>query len=346
MFFGDKELLSSSWDFVRGPTSILVLLELATAFGLEESDCLQGTNIKRHELDNPECLLNAEEELKVIRNLQERLVSCVGLSFEAGLRIQFTEYGLFGMTMMACTTIEQLLETSLRFRELSWVYCDLSLEQSTDELLLIADDTQLPEELREFLFLRDLGVLFSVQRTILPSEKNLWRVELKMPYSKGLDPYLDVIGDDVKFGQPRNIFAVKKYFSSIKLPHGNPSAYKRWANECEKILSERRQLYGTTGHIRRMLREGDNCAQNMEAIAHSLGMHPRELRRRLKSENQTFQHLLEEHRRVTAEELLSTTKLQIADIAEQLGYSESACFTRAFKRWTGKSPKQYRKLGK
>jgi len=339
-------LLKSSWDFVRGPTSILILLELGIAFGLEESDCLQGTNVKRHELDNPDYLLNAEDELKVIRNLQDRLGNCVSLSFEAGLRIQFTEYGLFGMTMMASTTIQQLLETCVRFRELSWVYCDLSLEESSDELLLIAGDTHLPEELREFLFLRDLGVLFSVQRTILPSEKNLWRVELKMPYSKDLDPHLKVIGDDVKFGQPRNLFAVKKTFASIKLPHGNPHAYKRWVNECEKILYERRQMYGMTGHIRRMLRECDNSANNMETIAHSLGVHPRELRRRLKSENQTFQNLLEEHRRVTAEELLSTTSIQIATIAEQLGYSESACFTRAFKRWTGKSPKQYRQLEK
>lgn len=339
-------MVRSSWDFVRGPASILVLLELATEFGLEESACLEGTTIKRPELDNPDYLLDAEEELKVVRNLQSRLTSCVSLSFEAGLRIQFTEYGLFGMAMMASTTIEQLLETSLRFRELSWVFCDLSVEESSQEILLIADDTQLPDELREFLFLRDLGALFSIQRAILPNENKLWRVELKSPFSSDLDPHLKIIGDDVKFGQSRNLFAIKKTFSSTKLPNGNPNAHKRWAKECEKTLNERRQMHGITGQIRRKLRAAVNPSQTMESIANSLGVHPRKLRRQLKSEKQTFQNLLEEHRRITAEELLGTTTLQIADIAEHLGYSESSCFTRAFKRWTGKSPNQYRKLEK
>ena len=333
---------TSSWDFLRGPASILVLLELGREFGVEESDCLQATSIQRSELDNPECLLNAEQELRVIRNLQERLGDCVGLSFEAGLRIQFTEYGLFGMAMMASTTTGQLLETAIRFKELSWVFCDISVEESSSEFMFIADDTQLPKELRQFLFLRDLGSLCSVQPAIVLSKKSRLRVELKIPFSNELDPYLDIIGDDVKFGQPRNIFAIEKPFTAIKLPLGNPSAHQKWSKECEKILHQRQIMYGMSGHVRRMLRTSDNPTQDMESIALSLGLHPRKLRRHLKTENQTFQCLLEEHRHTVAEELLSTTDMKIADIAEQLNYSETSSFTRAFRRWTGQSPKEYR----
>lgn len=319
-----------------------VLLKLAKAHGLEESACLQDTSIKPHELDNPDYMLKAEEEFQVIRNLQNKLGPCTDLSFEAGLRIQFTEYGLFGMLMMASTTVEQLLESSMRFRELSWMYCDISIEETADELLLVADNAQLPAPLRDFLFLRDLGTLFSVQRTILPTEKKMWRTELKMPFSKDLDTYSDIIGDDIKFGQARNIFAVKKKFTATKLPHGSPSAYIRWTHECEKTLAARQRLYGMTGHVRRVLRESGAPTHSMTSMAQALNIHPRRLRRQLKRENQTFQKLREEHRQIVAIDLLMKTNLQIANIAERLGYSEAACFTRAFKRWTGKSPKQYR----
>jgi AraC-like DNA-binding protein len=66
------------------------------------------------------------------------------------------------------------------------------------------------------------------------------------------------------------------------------------------------------------------------------------LYRRLNSENKSFQRLLDGRREALAKRLLSNSRMSIAEIASALGYAENASFTRAFRRWTQVSPRQYR----
>ncbi|HTS82577.1 MAG TPA: helix-turn-helix domain-containing protein [Myxococcaceae bacterium] len=69
---------------------------------------------------------------------------------------------------------------------------------------------------------------------------------------------------------------------------------------------------------------------------------PDTLQRRLAAEGATFNGLLEEARRTFAMSYLADRKLAAYEVSFLLGYSEPATFFRAFKRWTGKTPQQYR----
>ena len=71
-------------------------------------------------------------------------------------------------------------------------------------------------------------------------------------------------------------------------------------------------------------------------------MNVRTLQRCLADEEQVFRDLLSECRQRHAVEALTTGTLSIAAIARQLGYSDPAHFTRAFKRWTRCTPRQFR----
>ena len=70
------------------------------------------------------------------------------------------------------------------------------------------------------------------------------------------------------------------------------------------------------------------------------------LQRALTANGAAFRSLLAEVRFDMARGLLSGTGLPVSDIAEQLGYSESAAFVRAFKGWAGITPAQWRKREK
>jgi AraC-like DNA-binding protein len=80
------------------------------------------------------------------------------------------------------------------------------------------------------------------------------------------------------------------------------------------------------------------------AIARKLGMSQRTLARRLASEGISFTAVLDELRRDLAKHYLSEAGVPITTIAWLLGYQEVSAFTHAFKRWTGKTPKQARML--
>jgi AraC-like DNA-binding protein len=81
---------------------------------------------------------------------------------------------------------------------------------------------------------------------------------------------------------------------------------------------------------------------SQSAVAKQMAMSERTLQRRLQAEGVTFNELLEQARRTFACSYLADRKLAAYEVSFVLGYSEPATFFRAFKRWTGQTPQQYR----
>lgn len=80
----------------------------------------------------------------------------------------------------------------------------------------------------------------------------------------------------------------------------------------------------------------------IDRTARRLEMSPRTLQRRLRASGTTFSDLLEQVRTQQACGLLHEPNRSLAAIADALGFSEHSAFTRAFKRWTGMTPAQFR----
>jgi AraC-like DNA-binding protein len=92
--------------------------------------------------------------------------------------------------------------------------------------------------------------------------------------------------------------------------------------------------------IRPYLRE---TGLDMERVAGICGLSKRTLSRRLQAQGTTARSEILALRRLQAEKALRDTKLEISKIATNVGYSSPAVFSRAFKRWTGMSPRAFRK---
>jgi AraC-like DNA-binding protein len=84
-----------------------------------------------------------------------------------------------------------------------------------------------------------------------------------------------------------------------------------------------------------------NAVSGDEAARH-LHLHRRTLNRRLKDAGTTFRQVLDHVRFELAREMLSGTRLHVAEIAARLGYRVPSAFTRAFRRWSGSSPVRWR----
>ena len=83
-------------------------------------------------------------------------------------------------------------------------------------------------------------------------------------------------------------------------------------------------------------------APSLADVAGGLGVGARTLQRRLAERGQTFQALVDEARRRLAQELVAGSRYSLAEIAFLTGFSEQSAFTRAFKRWSGRSPRAWR----
>ncbi len=83
---------------------------------------------------------------------------------------------------------------------------------------------------------------------------------------------------------------------------------------------------------------------NITTAAELAGTSVRTFQRRLKDQNSNFSDIVDKARVFQASYLLKESNLKLIDIALSLGYSDASNFTRAFQRWTGVSPKEYRRL--
>ncbi|MDX5298714.1 MAG: AraC family transcriptional regulator, partial [Gammaproteobacteria bacterium] len=109
------------------------------------------------------------------------------------------------------------------------------------------------------------------------------------------------------------------------------------------LLVRYRDQSSVTERLRRMLRR--HLADEMpslEEVSKSLAMTPQTLRRRLQEEGQGYQSIKDDLRRDAAIEYLARPDLTLLHIANMLGFSEPSTFHRAFKKWTGVAPGEYR----
>jgi AraC-like DNA-binding protein len=115
------------------------------------------------------------------------------------------------------------------------------------------------------------------------------------------------------------------------------------SERAQALLSELEDSNTARGRVERalmpMLHTGE---ASMDGIAHKLGFSRQTLSRRLKAEGTTFEKVLDELRHRMALNYLSGKKVSVNETAYLVGFSEPAAFSRAFKRWTGTSPRQHR----
>ncbi len=94
--------------------------------------------------------------------------------------------------------------------------------------------------------------------------------------------------------------------------------------------------------IYRQLADGE---PSLEGVAEALGLSARSLSKRLVAQSLRFPEILDRLRQSLAEIYLQDASLSLTEIALLLGFAESSSFSRAFRRWRGVSPNQYRRSG-
>ena len=109
------------------------------------------------------------------------------------------------------------------------------------------------------------------------------------------------------------------------------------------IVLKYKNSTGLAAQIRRRLRAAARTEwPDFEAFATMLNMTPSTLRRRLQDEGQSFQEIKDQLRCDMAIDYLCHTANSVTEIACELGFSEASAFHRAFKKWTGANPGEYR----
>jgi len=152
----------------------------------------------------------------------------------------------------------------------------------------------------------------------------------------------DFFGVKVKFdAQETQLFFAKSVFE-IKLSTANPDL-ARINDQVVINYLQRFAKNNITMQVRaRIIEELNNGVPHQDKIASYLNMSLRNLQRKLKEEDSSFKLILDETRSELSKQYLRGSDRSIIEVGFLLGFSEPSNFARAFRRWTGVSPNEYR----
>lgn len=156
------------------------------------------------------------------------------------------------------------------------------------------------------------------------------------------DPYERFFGCRVQFGADENTFVLSARDADRPLP----SANRQLAAVFDKMLTEELARLNKADVVSRCraavldhLSSGEGTA---EYAAKQLHMSARTLQRKLAEAKTTYLELVDNTRKDLALRYIEDPRRSVTDITFSLGFSQPSAFTRAFKRWTGLSPSEYR----
>lgn len=265
---------------------------------------------------------------------------CFGL--RAGQRVRPTSFSVVGAAWLASTTLEDALQRLCRYvKVISTVPVGLRLEHN-------GADARLVFLAPKFLPVPDLAVdamfaaVLTLSRMVTDPRLKPRHIELRHDGRAKPDVYREVLSCPVSFGAPQD--SITFAYGDLQSPLvGRDSELARnsdLAAEQYLRMVDKGQLSAEVGrHLVHRLPAG---AVAMDELARNLNRSASTLQRQLQKEGTTYRDVRDEARRLLAERHLSDRELSVGEIAYLLGFTDQGSFSRAFRRWTGISPRQFR----
>ena len=251
---------------------------------------------------------------------------------------------LFNM-MMNCPTVGDAMKKFCRYHNLMEDAIQPRMELKDDLACLsweaLGPYSKIPRHISEAL----LSAYTHILRHVTENSPSLVEVRFMHPRPGDISEHRKIFSAPLVFEQSKNELVIERIFLNLEIFLASPELLETLERFAQKLLES---LYTPNTWsekiirlLNKMLARGGKV--DIETIAQDLAISTRNLQNRLKEERVTFQRLLDEVRKEIAFGYLERPEVTICDIAFLLGFSEQSAFNHAFKRWTGTTPKAYRK---
>lgn len=292
--------------------------------------------------DQPRIVLTTEEMFGLHAAIEE-VSGDPGIGLKLGSEQRIERYSPTGIAALYSRSFHDALDRIARYKRLT---CPEEIrvavrgnESAVEFVWLLAEQGQ-PPTLIDMCF----AWVLTIGRRGTGHAINPVRVELKRPEANRR-MYENYFGCPVKFGARHNkLFFRSEDIAQPFVTH-NPDLLEMVAPQLEAELS--RQLAGNSlrEQVKGMLKTFlAGQRPRLEDVARELRVSVRTLQRRLLEERITFQTLVEEARREMAQHYLLHSALELNETAYLLGYEDPNSFIRAFHKWEGTSPGEWRSV--
>ena len=319
--------------------AVSLVLSTFEAEGLPCEALLAGSGIRAADLSRADTRITASQEMQVCANAVA-LRREIGL--ELGRRMHVSSYGMLGYALLTSATLGDALRLALRYPALLGTLFELSLKVEGDQVWFCADHYHENPQLAVFNAQLCLVSLTVICQDLLGQPLPLLAARFAHSKPDYHASYASTFDCTRTFEAQGNGFAFARHWLDHPLPLADAITHQAMAERCRKQNLEFTGRQSWLTRIRQLLAAQLHAAPGLEGLAEQMNCSPRTLRRHLHDAGCSYQGLLDELRFERAKLLLHETEWPIYQIAETLGFSETASFRHAFVRWSGVAPSQCR----
>ncbi|MFG1465675.1 AraC family transcriptional regulator [Xanthobacter sp. DSM 24535] len=315
------------------------------AEGISVQDLFARTGVEAAQLEDAHARISHRQRLAIYRNAK-RLAKRPDIGLLAGARQRISDYGIYGYAMVSSLTFGDALMFSLdhvtmagpAVRQISF-----RIEGGKTAILRSHGLDTLGDVLpfaAEF-WRSSMSALFSrVLESHFPSKRMLF----PFPAPAHWRNYERLFNCPIDFDADRMEWHFDAKVLDQPCPNANPITAKICQQVCNVVMTEGP---GESEFVRRIRATCLNSPSRFPAaaeIASELGLSVRTFHRRLADDALSYQTIVDGMRRSLAIELLENTHMGMDQVAERVGFADATSFRKAFRKWTGHSPSDYRHL--
>lgn len=322
-------------------TLVLPVAQCLRLNGFDPLEVLDELDIDAAKLANPDWRISQSQ----YNSLMSHCVDITGdeaFGLVAAQQIQPQVLHGLGLAWLASDTVYDGLKRLVRFGKLMTTAFDLSLQEEGD--MVHMDFGRIPHSQHFHPVNRDYGVGLVVRMSYLTLGDFLApaKVELDRPIPEHAERWESILASKVDFAAGRT--RVSWYLSDIVEPliTGDPQLARANDEQTQAYLDSFLANSTSREVVDKIVERLPDGPPNQQQIADALHVSNRTLQRKLKDEGTSFMDLLQNTRLQLAQKYLKHPNRSVVETAYLLGFSEPSTFSRAFKRWTGVAPADFR----
>lgn len=324
------------------PFLLQTVVRVAGRHGVDPERLCHGLGFAAVDLADPALRVSYRQASLLIRRaLQSLPLPALGLV--VGRDNVLGTLGLVGYAMSLSPTLGEAVLLALRYQVLTGGIVHTGFGMGEGEVWLTAE-FRFPEPDIQVFAVEELFASCLVYMNALagPGFRPL-RIECIHSAPAHAEVYADCFGVPVLFGCLENRFVVAADWLAHPLPSHEPLALRQALGMLEQQMQVALPQDDLALSVERAIAGSLTRGAHIEDIAADLNMSGRTLRRRLAEQGLSFESLLDNARRTRVLSLLANPRLLFEQIASEAGYSDVRSFRRAFRRWTGVSPSEFRR---
>lgn len=318
------------------------LVAACDRLGVDTAALLKATRVDRRTLDDPDARLPGQLVSALWQKTYEMTRDPV-LSLHAAEICPLGAYKVIDYMAHNARTVGEAFRYSARYFKLINTAVSLPIDDSGDPVVFEIVDESNPEGVTRPYAEYCFAAFFLHIRAATGVRFPLRRLQFRHPRPPQTAEHERLFGCAIEFDAPRTRMLIGREAWQARTTGAQEGVLQVLAEHADLLLEKLPKgpdlVERTRKAIGQRLRGGDST---LEAVAAELAMSPRTLQRHLRELGYSFNALADEVRQQVADLYLRQPDIAIAEVAYLLGFSEQSAFNRAFRRWYGVTPKQYR----